>query len=123
MNLFEYKDLIDGKPMHIATVNKENNPNLAVASDVKVIEENKIMISVNEMVHTQENVKYNSNVVLTVFDENYEGIRMFGVAEYYTEGKYFELDKATFDEALFNERGIHVKGAIVVTVNRVHKYI
>ena len=123
MNLFEYKDLIDGKPMHIATVNKDNNPNLAVASDVKVIEENKIMISVNEMVHTQENVKYNSNVVLTVFDENYEGIRLFGVAEYYTEGKYFELDKEIFDEALFDERGIHVKGAIVVTVNRVHKYI
>lgn len=123
MNLFEYKDLIDGKPMHIATVNKDNNPNLAVASDVKVIEENKIMISVNEMVHTQENVKYNSNVVLTVFDENYEGLRLFGVAEYYTEGKYFELDKEIFDEALFDERGIHVKGAIVVTVNRVHKYI
>ena len=80
MNLFEYKDLIDGKPMHIATVNKDNTPNLAVASDVKVIEENKIMISVNEMLHTQENVKYNSNVVLTVFDENYEGLRLFGVA-------------------------------------------
>ena len=38
MNLFEYKDLIDGKPMHIATVNKDNNPNLSVASDVKVID-------------------------------------------------------------------------------------
>lgn len=123
MNLFEYKDLIDGKPMHIATVNNHNNPNLAVASDVKVIEENKIMISVNEMVHTQENIKYNHNVVLTVFDENYEGLRMFGEAEYYTEGKYFELDKETFDEALFNERGIHIKGAIIVTVDKVHKYV
>ena len=50
MNLFEYKELIDGKPMHIATVNSENNPNLAVASDVWVIEENKLIISVNEMV-------------------------------------------------------------------------
>lgn len=123
MNLFEYKDLIDGKPMHIATVNKHNNPNLAVASDVKVIEENKIMISVNEMVNTQENIKYNHNVVLTVFDENYEGLRMFGIAEYYTEGKYFELDKEAFDEALFNERGIHIKGTIIVTVDKVHKYV
>lgn len=123
MNLFEYIELIDGKPVHIATVNTENNPNLAVASDVKVIEENKILISVNEMINTQRNIKYNPNVVLTVFDENYEGLRMFGVAEYYTDGEYFELDKRIFDEALFNERGIHIKGAIVVTINKVHKYI
>ena len=86
MNLFEYKDLIDGKPMHIATVNKENNPNLSVASDVKVIEENKIVISVNEMVNTQKNIQYNRNVVLTVFNEKYEGLRMFGTAEFYSDG-------------------------------------
>lgn len=123
MNLLDYKELIDGKPMHIATVNKENNPNLSVASDVKVIEDNKILISVNEMVNTQENIKYNNNVVLTVFDDNYEGLRIFGTAEYYGDGKYFELDKELFDEALFEERGIHIKGAIVVTVNKFHKYI
>lgn len=91
MNLFEYKDLIDGKPMHIATVNKNNNPNLAVASDVKVIKENKIVISVNEMVHTQENIQYNHNVVLTVFNEKYEGLRMFGKAEFYIDGEYYEI--------------------------------
>ena len=85
MNLFEYKELIDLRPIHIATVNKENNPNLSVASDGKVIGNDKILISVNEMVNTQENIKYNSNVVLTAFDENYEGLRMFGTAEYFTE--------------------------------------
>ena len=37
MNLFDYQELIDDKPMHIATVNSKNNPNLAVASDVRVI--------------------------------------------------------------------------------------
>ncbi len=58
MNLFEYNDLINGKPMHIATVNSENNPNLAVASDVKIIDKNKLIISVNEMINTQKNVQY-----------------------------------------------------------------
>lgn len=72
MNLLEFKELIDGKPMHIATVNKENNPNLSVASDVRVIEKNKIIIPVNEMVNTQINIQYNPNVVLTVFNEKYE---------------------------------------------------
>ena len=44
MNLFDYKDLIDGKPIHIATVNSSNNPNLSVASDVRVIKEDEIII-------------------------------------------------------------------------------
>ena len=46
MNLFEYKDLINDKPMHIATVRRDNNPNLSVASDVRVIDNDKIIISV-----------------------------------------------------------------------------
>lgn len=44
MNLFDYKALIDDKPIHIATVNDKNNPNLSVASDVRVIGEDKIII-------------------------------------------------------------------------------
>ena len=63
MNLFKYKDLINDKPMHIATVNKNNNPNLSVASDVRVIEENKIIISVNEMINMQQNIQYNPNSI------------------------------------------------------------
>ena len=59
MNLLNYKDLIDWRPIHIATVTKENNPNLSVASDVQVIDKDKIIISVNEMNHTQENIIYN----------------------------------------------------------------
>lgn len=125
MNLFEYKDLIDGKPMHIATVNKNNNPNLAVASDVKVIEENKILLSVNEMVNTQENVKYNPNVVLTVFNEDYEGLRIFGSAKYYTDGEYYEMCKNTFfgDGQVSPFGATKPKGAIVILVKKMHKYV
>ncbi len=125
MNLFEYKNLIDGKPMHISTVNKENNPNLAVASDVKVIEKNKIIISVNEMINTQENIQYNHNVVLTIFDEKYEGLRIFGTAEYYTNGQYYDFCKETFfgngEISLFGAN--KPKGAIVITVNKIEKYV
>ena len=125
MNLFEYKDLIDGKPMHIATVNKDNNPNLAVASDVKVIEENKLVISVNEMVNTQQNIQYNHNVVLTVFNEKYEGLRMFGTAEFHSNGEYYELCRKTFfcNREVSPFGATKPKGAIVVTVDKVAKYI
>lgn len=125
MNLFEYKDLIDGKPMHIATVNKDNNPNLAVASDVKVIEENKLVISVNEMINTQQNIQYNHNVVLTVFNEKYEGLRMFGTAEFHSNGEYYELCRKTFfgNGEVSPFGATKPKGAIVVTVDKVAKYI
>lgn len=125
MNLFKYKDLIDGRPMHIATINKGNNPNLAVASDVKVIEQNKIVISVNEMINTQENIQYNHNVVLTVFNEKYEGLRIFGTAEFYTNGEYYELCERTFfsNGEVSPFGATKPKGAIVVTVDKVDKYV
>lgn len=120
MNLFDYKELIDGKPMHIATVNKDNNPNLSVASDVRVIEENKILISANEMVNTQENIKYNNNVVLTVFNEKYEGLRIFGKAYFYTEGEYYEFcEKTFFSNGEVTPFGAtKPKGAIVIIVSK-----
>lgn len=122
MNLFDYEKLINNRPMHIATVNKDNNPNLSVASDVRVIEKDKILISANEMNNTQENIKYNSHVVLTTFNENYEGLRIFGNAEYFNTGKYYELDKDLFDEEFFKTRGQHIKGAIVVTISKVEEF-
>lgn len=124
MNLFNYKDLINDKPMHIATVNKNNNPNLSVASDVRVIEENKIIISVNEMVNTQENIQYNPNVVLTIFDKNYKGLRIFGNAKFFADGKYYDFCKNTFfsnnDVTPFG--ATKPKGAIVVTINNVQNF-
>lgn len=122
MNLFDWDNLINDNPMHIATVTKENDPNLSVASDVRVIGENKILISVNEMNNTQKNIEYNPKVVLTTFDNNWEGLRMFGEAAFFTDGPNFELCKSIFDEALFDERKIHVKGAIIVTVNKIEEY-
>ena len=124
MNLLNYKNLIDGKPIHIATVNSDNNPNLAVASDVRVIEENKIIISVNEMVNTQNNIQYNPNVVLTVFNSEYKGLRMFGTAEYYTNGEYFDFCKKTFfsNGEVTPFGATKPKGAIVITISNISKY-
>ncbi len=124
MDLSKYKDLINRKPMHIATVNKENNPNLAVASDVMVIDNDKLVISVNEMVNTQQNIQYNNNVVLTVFNEEYEGLRIFGTAKFYSNGKYYELcEKEFFGNGEVTPFGAtKPKGAIVVTVNKLSEY-
>ena len=45
-SLTHVQDLIDNKPIHIATVNTDNNPNLSVASDVRVLDDNKIILTI-----------------------------------------------------------------------------
>ena len=118
MNLFNYKDLIDGNTMHIATTRPDNNPNLSIASDVRVVEENKIIISHNEMVNTPINVKKNREIVLTSFDKEFVGVRLFGVADYYTSGEYFDFCKKTFfgNGEVSPFGATEPKGAIAVTV-------
>lgn len=120
MNLFDYKELIDGKPMHIATVNKDNNPNLSVASDVRVLDKDKIIISINEMNNTQKNIEYNPNVVLTVFNEEWIGLRMFGKASFFTDGEYYDFCNRTFfaNGEVTPFGATKPKGAIVIIVSK-----
>ncbi len=124
MNLFDYEKLINGKPIHIATTNLNNNPNLSVASDVRVIEKNKLIVSVNEMNNTQKNVEYNPNVVITAFNEEWIGLRIFGKARFYTEGKYFNYCKNTFfsNGEITPFGATQPKGAIVVTVEKIEDF-
>lgn len=124
MNLFDFEKLINNNPMHIATVNIEGNPNLSVASDIKVIEKNKIIISVNEMNNTQKNILNNDNVVLTIFDENWIGLRLFGKAEFFETGKYYDFcKKQFFSEGQVTPFGAtKPKGAIIITVEKLEEY-
>ena len=124
MNLNNYKELIDNKPIHIATVNKDNNPNLSVASDVRVLDENRIIISVNEMNNTQNNIIYNPNVVITVFNEEWVGLRIFGKASFYDKGEYYDFCNNTFfsNNEVSPFGATKPKGAIVVNVDKVEEY-
>lgn len=124
MNLFVYKDLIEGKPIHIATVNSNNNPNLSVASDVRIIEEDKIIISINEMNNTQKNIEYNPNVVLTVFNKEWVGLRIFGKGQFYTEGEYYDFCNNTFfsNGEVTPFGATKPKGAIVIKVEKIEEF-
>lgn len=121
MNLFEYTDLINDKPMHIATVRADNNPNLSVTSDVRVIDNDKIIISVNEMNNTQRNIKNNPNVVLTVFNKDWIGLRIFGEATFYLDGEYYDFCQNTFfaNNETTPFGATKPKGAIVVKVLKI----
>ena len=124
MNLLDYKALIDRKPTHIATVNKDNNPNLAVASNIIVLDEKRLIISVNEMNNTQKNIEYNENVVLTVFNENWTGLRIFGKGKFYDSGEYYDYCFKTFyTKGKVSPNGAtKPKGALIITVNKIEEY-
>jgi hypothetical protein len=89
---------------------------LSVASDVKVINANQILISHNEMIKTIENIKSNPAICLTVFNKEWRGVRMYGQAKYYVAGKWGNMARK-----LFATKQLTPKGAIVVTVNLIEE--
>ncbi len=114
VKLTNYVDLIENNPCHIATINQDVRPNLSVASDVKVLDEKTILISNNEMIHTPDNIIVNNNVVLTSFNDKWAGIRLTGMASYYTQGEYFDICNK-----LFKNEKTTPKGVIIVKVKQV----
>ncbi|MBO4245429.1 MAG: pyridoxamine 5'-phosphate oxidase family protein [Bacilli bacterium] len=121
MDLTRYKSLIENHPIHIATVNKHNKPNVSVASDVKVLDENTLIISCNEMNNTQNNIQIYNNVALTSFDSEWVGIRMFGKAYFYRDGKYYEYCEKTFfaNNEVTPFGAVKPKGAIVIKIDKI----
>lgn len=124
MNLLDYKELINNNPTHIATVNKDNKPNLAVASNIRVLDEKRIIISINEMNNTQNNIKNKDNVVLTTFNNKWVGIRMFGNGKFYESGEYYDYCfKTFFPNGKVSPCGAtKPKGALVITINKIEEY-
>ena len=114
VKLTNYISLIENNPCHIATVNNDNTPNLSVASDIKVLDDETILISNNEMIHTPDNIIANRNVVLTSFGDKWAGLRLTGVASYHTQGEYFDICNK-----YFNNETATQKGAIIVKVIKV----
>ena len=70
VKLTNYKKLIENNPCHIATVTIYGLPNLSVASDIKLLDDETILISNNEMINTPDNIKDTKNVVITSFNNN-----------------------------------------------------
>ncbi|MBR2909425.1 MAG: pyridoxamine 5'-phosphate oxidase family protein [Clostridia bacterium] len=114
VKLSQYVSLIENNPCHIATVSKNNTPNLSVATDIKVLDDTTILISNNEMIHTPDNVMANGNVVLTSFNDKWAGLRLTGKANYYTSGHYFDVCNE-----FFNNETATPKGVIIIHIIKV----
>jgi len=112
----EAKKIIEENPVAFATVDGENKPNVIGIAYVKVVSENQVLITDNYMKQTEENLKHNNNICLAVWDKDWIGYKLIGMAEYFTKGEWKE-----FIEKMPENKGLPAKGAILVTVSKLMK--
>ena len=115
MDSLRIKELISKYPTVISTCDV-GQPNISVAMDVDMIDDETIIISHNEMKQTIENVKNNENICLLILNDDKEGIRVFGKAGYYDDGEYLKyvIDK-------FKNERTNPLGAIVIKIETAEK--
>ena len=120
INLNRFKKLIENNAIAVATVNKNGKPHNIAVGYVKVVENDKIIITDVGMKETIENLKRNNNVALVVWNRNWErkciGYEMKGAVKYFTSGKWKE-----FVDNLPQNKAYNPKGAILVTVYKIKK--
>jgi predicted pyridoxine 5'-phosphate oxidase superfamily flavin-nucleotide-binding protein len=108
----ETKKLIEENPVAFATVDEAGKPNVIGVAFVKVVAENKVLISDNYMKQTKGNLANNNNVCLAVWDKNWKGVKLIGNASYYESGQWKD-----YVEKMPENDGLPAKGAILVNVS------
>ena len=118
--LNEIKNLIENNALAFATIGEDGNPHCVAVGFVKIVSENKILISDNFLIETVKNIRNNPNVALAVWSRNWEdnceGYELKGVADYFQEGEWREKVKV-----MPENKGLAAKGAILITVTKIKK--
>ncbi len=116
----ELKKLIEGDVLALATMNENGNPHCIAVAFVKVVSNNQILVTDNYMSETIKNIKRNPNVAITVWNKNWKknciGYELNGTAEYFTNGKWYEMIKK-----IPENQGEPCKGAILIKISKIKK--
>jgi predicted pyridoxine 5'-phosphate oxidase superfamily flavin-nucleotide-binding protein len=104
---------IEGQLAALCTVMDNNTPNAIVVEIHKVLDDNKILLTDNYMNQTLKDIKQNPNIMVLIWD-NKGSTKFIGEAEYFSEGKYYDIVKA-----LPYNKGFPCKGVVVLTVDKV----
>lgn len=112
----EVRDLVEKNPIALATVMSDGRPNVIGVAYVKVVDRNHLLVTDNYMNQTIKDISNNPNVAIVVWDKEMNGYKLIGKCEYLTSGKWVEKVKS-----LPENKGMPVKGAILVTVDGIIK--
>ena len=114
----ELRKLIEGHALGLATVDKSGNPHNIAVGDVKLVSKDQVIIGDVYLVETIKNIQRNKNVSLVVWNKDWEknciGYELKGIAEYFSVGNWLKMAKEIHE-------GFPVKGAIIVTINKIKK--
>lgn len=118
VNLLNFEDLLLHNPVHIATVSKNGDANLSIATATHIVDDNTFLICNKQMENTPDNVLANGKIVLTCFNKNFEGIRLSGIASYETSGAMFDLVLNKYSGGRST-----VKGCIVIKIFKIEELV
>lgn len=110
------KQIVENNPIAFATVDLNGKPNVIGIAFVKVVSDNQVIITDNFMKQTKENIENNNNICLAVWDKDWNGYKLIGTAEYFTDGQW-----KTFVEKMPDNEGLPAKGAILISVSDIIK--
>ena len=110
----EITEIIENNPVAFATVGLDGGPHCVAVAEVKVVSDSQILIGDNYMVTTKNNLKKDSRVALVVWNEEREGFRLRGSADYFSDGKWLKMVKEI-------HKGYPAKGAILVKFSEITK--
>jgi predicted pyridoxine 5'-phosphate oxidase superfamily flavin-nucleotide-binding protein len=112
----EIQCILEKNPVALASVMPDGKPNVIGVAYVKVIDNDKLVITDNYMNQTIQDVKHNPHVAVVVWDEDMNGIKLVGTAQYYDTGKWVDYVKA-----LPENKEFPAKGAIIIFVQFIIK--
>jgi len=111
--ILKYKNIIEDNPVAFASVDKNNKPNVIGVAYIKVIDEKHVLITDNFMNKTKENINYNNNICLAIWDKKWKGVKLIGKAKYFNRGKYL-----TYVKKMKENKNLPSNGAILVSVSK-----
>lgn len=115
------KKLIENNACAFCTVDRLGKPHSIAVACVKVFED-KIIITNTHIKESLKNIKSNNSIALAVWNKEWEkacvGFELKGQAAHYTIGKWYD-----FVNNLPENKGYKIKGAIVITVNKIKKLL
>ena len=111
----EMKKSINESIVFLTTATKDGIPNVAPMRALKVVDDETVVICDNFMHKTLKNIKENPNVALATSDCKDHPFQYKGIAEYYTDGEWFEVAKEI--DAQF---GRVPKGAVVIKIKEIY---
>lgn len=101
----------------LATSDLEGKPRASLV-EVNKVENDKIVITDNEMATMRNNLVENKKIACVAFEEDYSYcLKILGEAEYCVTGEYFD-----FVKSLDANKGQNPKGAIVITAKEIIEF-